>query len=59
MLNLVGIYDRMNARGFLHQNHANTQKQTRIIAEFRTSPTLHVGFRKLEWFQVLIGRWAK
>jgi len=42
MLNLVGIYDCMNARRFIHQNDANAQVRTGLAAEFRTSPAVHV-----------------
>jgi len=42
MLNLVGIYDRMNARRFIHQNDAHAHVQTRLVAEFRTSPAAHI-----------------
>jgi len=47
MLNLVGIYDRMNARRVIHQKHANAHVQTRLAAEFRTSPAVHVVRSKL------------
>jgi len=47
MLNLVGIYDRINARRFIHQNNANAQVQTRLAAEFRTSPPVLVVKQKV------------
>jgi hypothetical protein len=55
MLNLGGIYDRMNACRFIHQNDAFTQIQTRIAAEFRTSPATE----NYNDFKVLVSLWAE
>ena len=59
MLNLVGIYDRMNARRFIYQNDANAQAHTGLAAEFRTSPAVRVVYERCNDVKVLVSLWAE